>query len=368
MQNESKSIAEIYKRNQINPSQLNGLFNRAEKQDDEDSKRKQIEALKKLNLVDPSDIAESILSKSCCETATPTGFQSIDKALGGGLKSYLYVIGAGSSLGKTTLAAQMADQIAASGKPVLFVTIEQSGREIVLKTLSRIMAELKHPATVQELESIEQRDQWDDEKKSALEMAVTVHRNASKAMRIITGNGQPTAGSIREAVRATKEAFGDSPVVFVDYLQLLAPDNDMSDERQTTNRNITALKQIARDFDTPVFVISSLNRSGYNAAVSLDSFKESGAIEYTADVLMGLQPRGLVDSLQKEQTDQAKRNKAARIINNSKTQDIRQVELTILKHRMGVVPKSAIPLTFYPAWSTFIDDDARAVKRSSIVA
>ncbi len=52
------------------------------------------------------------------------------------------------------------------------------------------------------------------------------------------------------------------------------------------------LKRISRDFKTPVIGISSFNRDNYNNAVSMQSFKESGAIEYSSDILIGLQNKG----------------------------------------------------------------------------
>ena len=69
----------------------------------------------------------------------PTGIRVLDNALGGGLKRGLIMLGAVSSVGKTTLLNMIADNWLPSGKPVLFVTIEQSARELTAKSLSRRM-------------------------------------------------------------------------------------------------------------------------------------------------------------------------------------------------------------------------------------
>ena len=53
-----------------------------------------------------------------------------------------YVLGAVSSLGKTTFIHQMADQIACAGRPVLFFSLEQTRLELTTKSLSRIMAQV----------------------------------------------------------------------------------------------------------------------------------------------------------------------------------------------------------------------------------
>lgn len=66
-----------------------------------------------------------------------TGFSSLDNVLDGGLYEGLYVIGAISSLGKTTLIAQIADQIAQAGTDVLFFSLEMARNELISKSVSR---------------------------------------------------------------------------------------------------------------------------------------------------------------------------------------------------------------------------------------
>ncbi len=78
-------------------------------------------------------------------------------------------------------------------------------------------------------------------------------------------------------------------VVFIDYLQIITDQKGSIAERQAVDRNILTLKRLSATWDIPIVVTSSLNRGGYNRAVAFDSFKESGAIEYTADVVLGLQ-------------------------------------------------------------------------------
>lgn len=67
---------------------------------------------------------------------------------------------------------------------------------------------------------------------------------------------------------------------------------DATDKRNIgeTTRN---LKRMSRDFKIPIVVISALNRDNYAAPISMAAFKESGGIEYGADVLIGLQLTGL---------------------------------------------------------------------------
>ena len=66
-----------------------------------------------------------------------TGFNNLDKVLDGGLSNSLYVIGAISSLGKTTFVIQIADYVASQGQDVLFFSLEMSIYELIAKSISR---------------------------------------------------------------------------------------------------------------------------------------------------------------------------------------------------------------------------------------
>ena len=70
--------------------------------------------------------------------AIPTGFTGLDKLLEGGLYEGLYIIGAISSLGKTTFALQAADQIAATGQDVIIFSLEMARNELIAKSISRL--------------------------------------------------------------------------------------------------------------------------------------------------------------------------------------------------------------------------------------
>ena len=94
---------------------------------------------------------------------------------------------------------------------------------------------------------------------------------------------------------------GKKPVVFIDYLQILQPEQDEKGRTQTTKETVdttvTELKRISREQGLTVFVISSVNRANYLTPIDFESLKESGGIEYTADVIWGLQLQILNDKL-----------------------------------------------------------------------
>lgn len=315
------------------------------------------EALGAFRVLDPASIAGDIFTLEGAKDPIPTGFSTIDGVLGGGLQpGSLYVLGAVSSLGKTTLAVQIADNIARSGRSTLFVTIEQSAQEIVAKSLSRIISECGRDYSTTDLTSKRRRfEDWGEAEYSRLIKACESYTNdIAPHLRILEGTEQPNVDSIKAVAEFMGRHDGQPPVIFIDYLQLLAPKSERDTDKRAIDRNVTDLRQVARDLQTPVFVISSLNRSSYSEGVTMDSFKESGAIEYGSDVLLGLQPEGMREHMEKTKDTRTKRE-ADKFIRDTKANDVRSCEIVVLKNRAGRTPYEGIPLKFRARASRFTE-------------
>lgn len=264
-------------------------------------------------------------------TPIPTGFKKLDELLNGGLSAGLYGLGAISSLGKTTLLHQIADNISASGKDVLFFSLEMARHELIGKSLSRLTCLISQeefkgvePLSYNDVMQFEKREKLTNKQRELLETALEVYpTNYAKHITIRDNHKRrQTVGDIERAVKQHVEITGNSPVVFVDYLQLLAPENARQDIRATTDDAVTRLKMLSAEYNIPVVVISSFNRDAYTNAVSMSSFKESGGIEYSCDVLIGLQ-LNLPD-----------RNPEK--IDKEKAKVPRKIELKLLKQRNGI--------------------------------
>ena len=228
----------------------------------------------------------------------PTGFPLLDERLGskdgkkGLFPERLYVIGAVPSLGKTTLVHQIADNIAGSGTPVLFFSLEQSENELVLKSIVRE----QHKARIEnEKKSIK------TDVNTILKMllsgidqphiqdAIEAYKATAANMYIYEGNFNTTTDTIRATAKRFIRANRKTPVIIVDYLQILKPVNDkIKDPIAIVDENITALKVLARETHAVVFVISSLSRKGYETDSSYTALKGSGSIEYSADTVFSL--------------------------------------------------------------------------------
>lgn len=269
-----------------------------------------------------------------------TGFPNLDK-VAGGIYPGLYVMGAISSLGKTTLIHQIADQMAGAGEHVLFFSLEQSRFEMASKSLARITAYRDIRTAVSSL----------DIRKGNITFAVQEAQNVyakmiAPRMSVIEGNFNCNISFIGDYVARYIKKNGRKPVVIVDYLQIL---DGLGDQKQTTrdlvDTNVRELKRMSRNHDIPVIVISSLNRTNYLAPVDFESFKESGGIEYTADVVWGLQ----LDAVNDPIFDKDKHIKEKReIVRNAKAETPRKIQLLCLKNRYGISSYTA-DFLYYPA-------------------
>lgn len=302
--------------------------------------------------------------------ATPTGFQLLDSdILDGGLYEGLYCIGAITSLGKTTLALQIADQIARDTKKrVLIFSLEMSRAELMSKTISRLTLmealrageETRTAKTARGITDGDRYQNYSQKEKEIIGKAIeTYGRDYSKKISIYEGIGTIGVEKIREEVARVTRLFGEAPIVVVDYLQILAPyDKEYirATDKQNTDKNVTELKLISRDYKTTIIGISSFNRDNYTAPVNLTSFKESGAIEYSSDVLIGLQFTGM--DYEEGETEKARDKRIRELRKDQEAKgragQAQSIQLKVLKNRYGC--KGDIILSFYPMFNYFEED------------
>jgi replicative DNA helicase len=183
---------------------------------------------------------------------------------------------------------------------------------------------------------------YSEEEKDIIVQAIQTYRESYSAHIFIhEGIGDIGIDEIRERVARHKKLTGEPPIVVVDYLQILAPYDARLSDKQNTDKAVLELKRISRDFKTPVIGISSLNRAGYNDEIKLEAFKESGAIEYGSDVLIGLQFAG------------AGEKSFSHL--EAKSKDPRDVELVILKNRNGSTGDKVV-FQYYPLFNYFTEN------------
>ena len=305
------------------------------------------------------------VKESASTPAIPTGFHDLDARLDGGLYEGLYILGAISSLGKTSFVIQIADQIAKAGHHVLYFSLEMARSELMAKSISRltysiskakgkgnslakttrgILAGKKYAAyTREELETISEAvDQYED--------------NVSANLWVFEGVGDIGVQDIRAAVERHIKYTGRRPVVVIDYLQIMSPIEIKASDKQNVDRAVLELKRISRDMKTPIIAISSLNRESYNEPIAMTSFKESDSIEFSSDVLIGLQYKGMdyqPGESDKSRSSRLREERDSREASVAKGKGV-EIELKLLKNRNGS-RGFASEFTFYPPFNTFVE-------------
>ena len=184
--------------------------------------------------------------------ATPTGFDLLDRdVLDGGLYEGLYCVGAITSLGKTTLALQIADQIASkTDKRILIFSLEMSRAELISKTLSRLTlieafkagGDTSLAKTARGITDGDRYKGYSKKEVAIIQSAIdTYGRDYSKKITIYEGLGDIGVIKIREEVARVTKLFGEAPIVLVDYLQILAPYNAEYIRACESNRAVTRI-------------------------------------------------------------------------------------------------------------------------------
>lgn len=264
--------------------------------------------------------------------AISTGFFNLDSILDGGLYEGLYILGAISSLGKTTLALQLADNLAKAGQDVLIFSLEMARSELIAKSISRLtylLADNKADAkTTRGITAGARYAGYSKTEKALINKAIGSYKEYAQHIFIHEGIGDIGVEKVKEVVQQHISITGSKPVVILDYIQILAPYDMRSTDKQNTDKAVLELKRLSRDCKVTVLGISSFNRDSYKAGgginqgkVSMTDYKESGALEYSADVLMGLEFASAGTREYDERTEKKK--------------DPRQIRLVVLKNRNG---------------------------------
>jgi replicative DNA helicase len=296
-------------------------------------------------------IANVLISFDTEKKTIKTRLKDLDDFLDGGLHAGLYVLAAASGTGKTTFALQVADNIAKTKQDVLFFSGEMTIHEIVAKSLSRMSKETakgnnRNALTMRTILNVKATN--NSEYKARLTtLASQDYPDIAEHVRIY--DGLQEIKNIEDKIAEHKRITGNIPVIFIDYLQIIKnKDASSKEKRLQVDEIVSQLRIIAAKYETPVFVISSLNRTAYGRVkagqnpepsdekdIYMADLKESGGIEYGADVIMTL--------------------KTSKDDDNG---NVRGVKVKIIKNRTGKRhgKGEAIKFKFHAMFNYFEDD------------
>jgi len=278
----------------------------------------------------------------------PTGYNQLDSIFDGGLSEGLYVVAATTGFGKTAFCLQMAEIISGAGPngaDVLFYTLELSKTEMMARGVARAsflnMFEFQeketHSVTVSDVLKSKRQNMKEAQYK-ALQEAKKEYSKTAARLKFVESDGNVTAETIRHDIKEHRRKHGDGRlVVFIDYLQIMAPMDKSRryTDKQNMDDTTSELRRIARDLNVPIVGISSLSRDGYSGRIELKHLKESGSIEYAASCVIGIEAQGLFAASATAQT-QSQEEKSNKLKNQmARRMDGIAAELVVLKNRRG---------------------------------
>lgn len=253
-----------------------------------------------------------------------------------GLMPGLFILGAAPSTGKTTFVKQLADQVVDLNPDAacLFVSLEQSREELRVKTLSRLSG-------VENRDILRGRlDRGQAGWKAVIEAAQGYHKAVAARFFVVEGDKATTPDRIRLAALQVKRATQAARLlVVVDYLQIVPTEEQYRDPRNRVDAVVSDLRRLARDLDAAVVAVSSVGRTSYDRP-TLAAFKESGGVEYGADL----------GAVMWREKDAPKGETTFRDVTGRQW---KRVSLDIVKNRNG--ERSRIDFDFFPQVSAFVE-------------
>jgi len=211
----------------------------------------------------------------------PTGFKQLDTMLSGLQRGDLVILAARPSMGKTSLALDIAKHVAVhENLPVGIFSLEMGKDQLA----ERLLASQANVDSWR-LRTGKLNDGPGDNDFSRLQVAMG---SLSEAPLYIDDAGTTNIMQMRAMARRLQADAGLGLLV-VDYLQLMDSTNKFATPIQQVTENSRALKQLAKELNVPVLVLSQLSRAVEQRTPHrpmLSDLRESGAIEQDADVVM----------------------------------------------------------------------------------
>ena len=312
-----------------------------------------------------ADVAER-----AANTGIGTGFAAMDQIqpFHGGFT----VPGALPSIGKSGFCIQWADQLAFMyGQPSLYFALEQTKLDCYSRSLARFFFYTHMDEALQRARGLclpakyayyhhDELSKYPTPSAAQIQSGYAARaypkemaHQADRYMRTV-GNKAcvlqcdfgVTVEDIRYVVETYISEFNVKPVVFVDYLQILAPspqNGRIPDSKTALDHICRGLKELYLDLGVKVVCISSFNRQNYLTPTDMEAFSGTAGIEYTADQMLAMQlsavtMKGFYNVIDKNGREGRETSLAfkRKLLKAAKAMDPRRVQLVCLKNRFGI--------------------------------
>lgn len=255
-------------------------------------------------------------------TGLATGFNDLDDMTSGLHAGELVIVAGRPSMGKTTLAMNMAENAAIkTKKPILVFSMEMPGESLAMRMMSSLGRIDQHSVRTGKLR---------DEDWPRLTSAISI---LSEANLFIDDSPSLSPAELRARARRLARMKGQLGLIVIDYLQLMQVPG-FKENRTTEITEISrSLKALAKELNVPVIALSQLNRGlemRSDRRPQMSDLRESGAIEQDADIILFIY------------RDE---------VYNEESTEKGIAEIIIAKHRNG--PTGKVKLTFLGQYTKF---------------
>ncbi|ANE56988.1 MULTISPECIES: replicative DNA helicase [Methylomonas] len=211
-------------------------------------------------------------------TGASTGFTDLDEKTSGLQPSDLIIVAGRPSMGKTTIAMNMAENVALkSGMPVAVFSMEMPGEALAMRMMSSLGRIDQHKVRTGKLDD----DDW-----PRLTSAINL---LAETKMFIDDTPALTPTEVRSRARRLTREHGQLGLIVIDYLQLMQSPASGDNRVQQISDISRGLKALAKELNVPVIALSQLNRNleqRPNKRPVMSDLRESGAIEQDADLII----------------------------------------------------------------------------------
>lgn len=285
----------------------------------------------------------------------PTECDFFDNVLNGGvIRQSLLLLLAAPATGKTTFCQQIAEEMARHGKKVLYVNLEMSRQQMLAKAISYRLAKKNKGDNITTV-NVLQGYNWTEEQRQIIteELQAYTQDTAPNITYHNRPNGEKMSlESLRGVLHAEGEKYKEqgepAPAVVIDYLHLLTSERAGTDPAALLKEATDCFKQYAINYNTFVILICATNReSNKKGDITLESGRDSSALEYTGDYVLSLQYTAIEDGI--ISPDDKKDKKRLQELQRDKW---RKMTMTVLKNRFGIQGRT-VQMWFKPSTNIF---------------
>ena len=266
-----------------------------------------------------------------------TGFTELDRMTNGLHAGNLVILAARPSIGKSTLAMNIVENIAIKEKAVCaFFALEMTKEELAQRVMCSVGGVSNQSALKGKLEDEDWQRLWQAQK------------ILNDTRIYVDDTSMTTCAEILSKCRRLKSREGKLDLVVVDHIQLMNAIKSSDSRQQEITERSRGLKMIAKELDIPVIALSQLSRQvtgrkGQKPVLS--DLRESGAIEQDADIVMFIHRPDLAAEEKELEQGKVKKNVAQIIIAKNRAGECRDFDLLFKGEKSKFINPPASYLT-----------------------